>query len=117
MDQRLIAYLDALGVDPDALDGWAVHTAQRDGQDVGFVVQKGPELHMLSLSERKAMSRRNIVEFINPVLDEFGYVTTRVPTSETNHRLRVCLGFEQTWQDHQFTYWALTKIPFERGVS
>jgi hypothetical protein len=116
MDPRLAQYLQSLRADPSALDGWTITTAQRAGEDVGFVITKGPEIHILPTAEKKAMSRRNILEFVKPLLEQYGYVTTRVPIAETNHRLRVALGFEYTWSDAMFSYWALTKIPYERNV-
>lgn len=114
MDKRLVQYLASLGTDPTALLGWTVYTAQRDGEDVGFVITRGPEIHILPMVERRAISRRNILEHINPLLEKFGYVTTRVPNAETDHRLRTALGFEQTWSDHECTYWALTRLPYAR---
>lgn len=114
MDARLVAYLASLGTDTTVLDGWTVHTAQRDGEDVGFVFTNGPEIHILPIIERRAISRRNIIEFMQPLLDQFGYVTTRVPLAETEHRLRTALGFELTWQDHACTYWALTRLRYVR---
>lgn len=113
MDARLVRYLETLGVGPDALDGWDVKVAQRDGRDVGFVVTNGPEIHMMAFDDG-AMSRKNVLEHLGAVIDKYGYATTRVPLSETDHRLRTILGFEQTWQDNQFTYWAATDIPFRR---
>jgi hypothetical protein len=115
MDARLIDYLASLGASPDALDGWTVRTAQRAGQDVAFVITRGTEIHMLSLVGPRAMSRRNILEHLVPILEEHGYATTRVPASETDHRLRLALGFVQTWQDQDYTYWALTTRPYQKG--
>lgn len=114
MDKRLVLYLASLGTDPTALVGWTVRTVQRAGEDVGFTISRGPEIHFLPLVERRAMSRRNIIEHINPLLEQFGYATTRVPKTETDHRLRTALGFEQTWEDHECTYWALTRLKYER---
>jgi hypothetical protein len=114
MDQRLIDYLASLGASPSALDGWTVHTAQRADVDVAFVITRGPEIHMLSLVGPRAMSRRNIAAFLYPILEEHGYATTRVPLSETDHRLRLALGFSQQWADENYTYWALTKRPYDR---
>lgn len=114
MDPRLIDYLAGLGASPDALDGWTVHTAQRAGEDVAFVLTKGPEIHMLSLVGPRAMSRRNIAQFLGPILAEHGYATTRVPAAETDHRLRLALGFVQSWADENYTYWALTALPYQR---
>jgi hypothetical protein len=116
MDARLVDYLAGLGVMPDALDGWTIRVAQRAGVDVAFVITRGPEIHMLSIAERRAMSRRNIIEFIKPLLERFGYCTTRVPLAETDHRLRDTLGFTRTWQDDHFSYWVLTNLPYQKGT-
>lgn len=114
MDARLIDYLASIGAMPDALDGWTISTAQRAGVDVGFVITRGPEIHMLSIVGPRGMSRRNILEFMRPVFEEHGYVSTRVPLAETDHRLRESLGFTQTWQDQHFTYWSLTVLPYQK---
>ncbi len=114
MDPRLVRYLASIGFGSDALDGWTVSVAQRDGVDCCFVLINGPEIHILPFEDGKAMTRKNVIETLTPLLDEFGYVTTRVPRTETNHKLRTTLGFEQTWQDDQFTYFALTELPFRR---
>lgn len=117
MDVRLVDYLASLGATPAALDGWTVRTAQRAGVDVAFVITRGPEIHMLSLVGPRAMTRRNIAKFLNPIVEEFGYATTRVPASETDHKLRVALGFVQTWADADYTYWALTTPPYQKGTT
>lgn len=117
MDPRLVAYLASLGASPDALDGWTVRTAQRAGADVAFVITRGTEIHMVSLVGPRAMSRRNILEHLAPILEEHGYATTRVPASETDHRLRLALGFTMTWQDQDYTYWALTSSPYKKGTT
>lgn len=114
MDKRLVEYLATLGVDEKAMKGWTIYTATRDGEDVGFVISQGPEIHILPMVEKKALSRRNIIEFMMPLLARFGYVTTRVPIAETEHRLRTALGFERTWDDENFSYWALTRLRFMR---
>lgn len=116
MPPALADYLASLGASPEALDGWAVHTAQRAGVDVAFVITRGAEIHMLSLVGPRAMSRRNIQQFLGPILEEHGYATTRVPAGDTDHRLRLALGFEQTWQDQDYTYWALTALPYQKGT-
>jgi hypothetical protein len=69
---------------------------------------------MLSIVGKRAMSRRNIALYVSPLLEEFGMVTTRVPVAETDHKLRLALGFVQTWCDGIYTYWAMTRCPFEK---
>lgn len=115
MDARLAAYLMSIGASPDSLDGWTIRTAQRAGTDCAFVITNGPEIHFVSIDERRAMSRKNILEFVAPLIETYGFATTRVPASETNHKLREALGFLPTWQDADFLYWALTELPYQKG--
>lgn len=105
-------YLASIGVDAA---GWEVREAFMGGEVVGFTMVRGPEIHIHSTRPGRALSRKNVREALAPVLAEHGYVTTRVPISETDHRLRHVLGFTQTWADDQFTYWALTELPFQKG--
>jgi len=118
-DEILERYLETLDIDLNGakanLHGWDVKIAQRAGQDVAICVSKGPELHFVPLVEGKAMSRRNTIEALKPILDKYGYVTTRVPVCEENHRLRLKLGFVNTWSDNDFSYWALTELPYQKG--
>lgn len=116
--ELLERYLLTLGVDLDGamanLHGWEVSIASRNDKEVAIVIVKGSEIHFVSLDERRAMSRKNTLEFMVPVIEKHGYATTRVPASETNHKLREKLGFALTWQDADFTYWACTELPFKK---
>lgn len=111
-DSRAATYLEQLGL--PAVEGWKFEVARRAGVDVAVVATKGPEIHFVSLTPGRAMTRRNTLQFLEPILAEHGYATTRVPIAETDHKLREHLGFTETWRDHAFTYWALTEIPFKR---
>lgn len=114
---RLLQYLHSIGCGESSLDGWAVSIAQRAGVDAVIVATRGPEIHVLPLTQGNALSRRNIAEFVNPLIDEYGYASTRVPIAEEEHRLRVKLGFVMTWEDEQFTYWTVTEHPFKRKIT
>lgn len=114
MDKRLADYLVNLGADARSLIGWTVHVAQSNGEDCGFVITRGPEIHILPLMPGCSITRRNIMEHLGCLIDRFGYATTRVPIAETDHRLRTALGFEQTWSDKNCTYWAITKLKYAR---
>ena len=112
--KKLQDYLITIDVNDDVLSQWDIKKAYRDGQHVGYVIIKGCEIHMLSTNENKAMSRKNIKEFIEPLIESYGYCTTRVPIAETDHKLREVLGFEHGWSDENFSYWSLTKVPFQK---
>jgi len=117
-DEILERYLETLDIDLNGakanLHGWSVNIAKRNCEKVAIVISKGAELHFVPLVQGKAMSRRNIIEAVKPILDEYGYVTTRVPVCEEDHRLRLKLGFVNTWSDNDFSYWALTELPYHK---
>lgn len=115
MDPRLVAYLASLGVTPSALDGWTVHTAQRAGVDCAFVTVRGSEIHFVSLVGPRAMTRRNIAEYLDPIISTHGFATTRVALGETDHRLRHALGFTRTWSDANYSYWMCLEAPYKRN--
>lgn len=114
MDQRLVAYLAGLGFSPEALDGWTVHTAQHAGKDCGFVLEKGCELHFLAFDGKRALSRKNLLKYIAPILARYGYLTTRSSVGAPDDAMRRRLGFELTWTCNGFNFWAMTSIPYER---
>lgn len=76
---------------------------------------RGAEIHILPLAEKKAMSRRNILEALEPIFNEYGYATTRVPIGTKDHKLREHLGFKETWRDERFIYFTATQLPYQRN--
>lgn len=101
-------------VDVIKRDGWNHHVAYRDGEPVADVFIKGCEIHFESRVEKKAMTRKNTLEFLKKVYDQFGYVMTSVPLDVTDHKLRKILGFQYMNSDNLFSYWVLTELPFQK---
>lgn len=114
MDARLERYLSSIGIDSTFLDDWTIDVARRNDEDVAIVATLGCEIHILPIVEKRALSRKNIRAYLHPILEKFGYATTRVPLNIEDNRLRTRLGFMPTWQDEQFQYWALTSMPYEK---
>lgn len=79
------------------------------------MLTNGSEMHIAPMDKGESLSRRNIHQFIVPMLEEFGYVTTRTLPDDTDYSWLVRVGFKQTWKDERFVYWALTELPFQRG--
>lgn len=115
MDSRLVDYLHSIGASPDSLDGWSIKVAQRGGVDCAFVCTLGPEIHFVSLVGPRAMSRKNITQFMAPIIAEYGYATTRVSIAETDHKLREHLGFVESWSDNNYRYFICTELPYKRN--
>lgn len=92
-----------------------MQVAQRDGKDVAVVITKGTEIHFVSLHDKHAMTRKNTLEHLAPIYAEWSFVTTKVPITETDHRLREILGFKYQWHDANFSYWTLFALPFQKA--
>jgi hypothetical protein len=100
------------------LEDWAVIPVEADGQHAATVIAKGSEVHIAVAVgyKPKACQRRAIKSFLQPVFDQFGFVTTRIP----HHRLAQKrfverVGFKPTWKDDNFEYYLLASMPFERN--
>lgn len=88
-----------------------------DGQLVAALLRKGTEVHFaISKQHRgKIISRRRIREFLQPVLDEYGFLTTRLlHDRKGQQRFIERIGFKKTWSDDKCNYFMLTELPFER---
>ena len=120
MNPHLEAYLKTIGVPKDqaeaALKNWTVAVVKRDHKEIGIVITSGTEIHFVLLGG-PAMTRKNTLEFLKPIYDEFGFVTTRTPIAETDDRLRDVLGFKYQWHDESFKYWSLTELPWQKKVT
>lgn len=99
------------------LDGWKSVEGFLHGVHVANARIKGNEIH-LAIGEkyrRRTFSRKCMREFIKPMLDELGYLTTRVLIGhDEQERFVERVGFEKTWTDGRFNYYLLSNLPYER---
>ena len=99
------------------LKDWNIVSVEADGRHAATVIVKGTEIH-IALAEGykpKTCKRGVIKQFLKPLFDEYGFVTTRV----AHHRLKEKrfverVGFKPTWGDTEFQYYLLGSMPFER---
>lgn len=88
-----------------------------DGQLVATLLRKGTEVHFaISKQYRgKTINRRRTREFLRPVLEEYGFLTTRLlHDRKGQQRFIERIGFKKTWSDDKCHYYMLTDLPFER---
>ena len=105
------AYLKSLFRD------WEAHDYVVGDEVVGTAMTKGTEIHF-ALDENKrlkAMRRAPMREAIKPILDRFGFLTTRILIGHVDQaRFVTRVGFEKTWSDGRFDYYLLANLPYER---
>lgn len=81
-----------------SLAGWEISTIIDDGVVLGVTMIKGPELHFVTTG--KSVPRRVMRKVLEPIFDEYGYVTTRTPKHEERQlRFNLAWGFVVTAED------------------
>ena len=103
-----------------------IATAQRNGweavpyhlgSDLAAVgLLSGTEIHFKVMDGfRHRITRNRTREFLAPLMERHGYLTTRTPLGDAVSRKFIeRLGFFDTWSDDTYTYFLLTALPFER---
>lgn len=97
---------------------WDIHPIEEDGALLAAVMRKGTEVHIAVAPEhqRRKFTRARAQRFVAPLLEEHGFLTTRVVHGEPAKQLFVQrLGFKPTWTDHRFQYYLLGRLPFARS--
>jgi hypothetical protein len=97
------------------LAGWTVIERRQAGVLRAYAILNGVEIHYATLpgSEDIALSRKMIRDFLCPLLEHRGYLTTRA-TLGTDTSFIERLGFTKTWCDGAVTYFILTALPFSK---
>ena len=97
--------------------GWEIVYLLEGNQRTGAALLNGTEIHFIVAPDwrRRAIRRDNAKAFLAPLMARHGYLTTRVLHSARDSlRFVRRMGFEQTWSDASFHYFALCKLPFTR---
>jgi hypothetical protein len=92
------------------LDAWEIEAVDVDGELAFAVLTRGPEIHFASFGGRTPISRAMIAARIDPLMERYGFVTTRTPKDEgRQHRINRLLGFEAIGADEFFTHFRRDK--------
>lgn len=101
-------------------NGWRVIPAYAGDAHIATAIIKGTEIHLYVLPQFrfKALQRGRIQAFLVPLLERFGFLTTRVMHEQRGQKRFVeRMGFKPTWEDKQFQYYMLGRLPFARSES
>lgn len=106
------------GKDASVFDGWEVVPGFIDGEHAATAIIKGTEIHFALVPRfvRTAVLKGRTQEFLRPMFERKGFLTTRVAvTAATQKKFVERIGFKPTWSDSHFQYYLLGKLPFARS--
>jgi hypothetical protein len=104
-------------VDLSLFDDWEAIPGFIDGQHAATALVKGTEIHfgIMPAFRRKTVLRGRTQEFLRPMFERRGYLTTRVQLASQDKKTFVeRVGFKPTWADETFQYYLLGSLPFAR---
>ena len=120
-ESLLRPFAEPSGYTVSIFDGWDVVPGYVDGVHVCTSILKGTEIHFFVLPEHRkklAHLRRRAAEYFGPMLEQHGYLTTRVLHEHAGEQRFVeRVGFKPTWADQHFQYYMLGRLPFARSES
>jgi hypothetical protein len=102
------------GMPPGSLDGWEAHGHYRGDELAAIAVVQGVEIHFAIAPEHRhrVIARHRTREFLAPLLDRRGYLTTRTVRESPSHPFLLRLGFAWTWRCENFDHYMLGALPF-----
>lgn len=111
------------GLPAEALErmaDWTFVQYPSDGEPAAIAALKGTEIHFVCAQEQRhrLLFRERIREFLAPLFEERGFLTTRIVRDEdalNNARFVTRLGFELTQSDADHDYYMLAALPYGRG--
>ena len=115
--EDLLRPITSLAEEVRAFESWDAVPGFIDGVHVCTALIRGSEIHIAIVAEHRLRTvlRMRVREFLAPLFDRYGFLTTRVALGRSaEQRFVLRMGFEPTWSDHKFEYYLLAELPFSR---
>jgi hypothetical protein len=98
------------------MDGWTFTPYERDGEVVAIAATDGPEIHFAIApgARHTVIARHRTAEFLAPLFERHGYLTTRTAPDAPQRDFLTRLGFHFTWNSGEFDHYMLAALPWAK---
>lgn len=98
-------------------DAWTMHPLVINGETRAIAAMSGSEIHFAIAPQwrHRTITRKRTREFLGPLFESCGFLTTRTEPDEKHHRFLTRLGFEKTYHDGRFDHYFLSELPFAKA--
>lgn len=98
------------------LDGWDITPITID-EELAFVfLVKGNALHFHTMGTGHKMTMKIIRLIFQPIIDKYGFVTTRTPKEETRqHRFNAVMGWKAVGEDEYDIHYRIDSLMRDRN--
>jgi hypothetical protein len=113
MQDEGLTYRDAF----DYLEGWSPIPYAENGVHMATLIRKGAEVHFAAFKQYRGkgyITARRLRKFLQPILDEMGFLTTKLALGEPDAFIRR-LGFAQIGETASHRIYMLNEITPLKG--
>lgn len=97
------------------LEGWEIEPRRIDGDIIGVTIVRGAEFHFVTFGPRKAFPFSLVVDCLQPIIDQHGFVRTRTPTEDLRQcRFNLLIGFCVESEDEFYTYFRMDRLTLHK---
>ena len=102
------------GIPGADMSAWEFKPYVQDGQVRAIAALSGFEIHFAIAPEfrHRVIARHRTREFLAPLLEDKGFLTTRTEPDEGRHKFLTRIGFERTWNDGALDHYMLAALPW-----
>ncbi len=102
-----------------SMAGWEFVPHFSNGKVAAIAALLGTEIHFcVSPHWRcRVIAKTRTREFLRPMLERRGYLTTSAIKGGISHEFLDRLGFKRTWDDGSVSHYMLTELPFRESQS
>lgn len=108
------AGVDRVAADKLLQEGWTIHPWMAGDEMACIAIMHGPEIHFVAAPKWRGrlILRKRTQEFLAPLMDRHGYLTTRADPADGHRDFLERLGFVFTWSDGLLDHFMMHKLPF-----
>lgn len=113
MQDEGLSYRDAVAM----LEGWECLPYVEDGEHMATLIKRGAEVHFAAFHQyrgRGYINRTRLRRFLQPILDQEGFLTTKLSPDEPDVFIRR-LGFAEIGRSESHRIYMLNEIKQLRG--
>ena len=118
MEAKTFAKWAGIDAGPEVIEslreGWTIYPLKVGGIEVAAACMSGSEIHFAVSPEwrGRVIAKQRMRDFLAPLFDIYGFLTTRSAPDKVRHRFLERMGFSLTWNDGINDHYFLTELPF-----
>lgn len=93
-------------------EGWQIEPVHIEGELAFITITKGPAFHFQSMGTKHQITRKMIRDFLQKLIDQYGYATTHAPIEDARqHRFNLLIGFQFEGERGFDRFYRIDRLP------